>query len=74
MALKTFYAYISPEPDHLPLIAAAGMLLLEPNHVTQFNLQDHFSRLKALSHLYVASCPTGSAQPSLAFSPSEPPS
>jgi len=41
MALKAFYAYISPEPNHLPLIAAAGMLLLEPNYVTQFNLQDH---------------------------------
>ena len=41
MALKAFYAYISSEPHHLPLIAAAGMLLLEPNYVTQLNLQDH---------------------------------
>jgi len=34
MALKAFYAYISPQPHHLPLIATTGMFLLEPNNIT----------------------------------------
>ena len=41
MALEAFYTYISPQPHHLPLIAAAGMNLLEADHVTELNLHNH---------------------------------
>jgi len=41
MAFKAFYAYISPQPHHLPLVAAAGVFLLEPDDVTELNLHDH---------------------------------
>jgi len=33
LTFKTFDAYISAEPDHLPFIAAAGMLFLEANYI-----------------------------------------
>jgi len=35
LTFKTFNAYISAEPDYLPFIAAAGMLLLEANNITE---------------------------------------
>ncbi len=41
LAFEAFNANISPEPDHLPLIAAAGMLFLEADHVTQLYLNNH---------------------------------
>ena len=34
LTFKALNAYISTEPDYLPLIATAGMLLLEANYVT----------------------------------------
>ena len=41
MAFKAFYADIGPQPHHLPLVAAAGMNFLEPDHVTELNLHDY---------------------------------
>ncbi len=41
LALKAFNAYISAEPHYLPLIAAAGVLLLEADHITQLYLHNH---------------------------------
>jgi hypothetical protein len=41
LALKAFNPNISPEPDHLPLIATAGVLLLEANHIAQLYLHNH---------------------------------
>jgi len=38
---KAFNPYISTEPDYLPLIAAAGVLLLEANHIAQPYLHNH---------------------------------
>lgn len=35
LALEALKANISPQPDHLPLIAAAGVLLLETDPVAQ---------------------------------------
>jgi hypothetical protein len=46
LALKAFDSDISPEPDYLPLIAAAGVLLLEANRIAQLYLQDHPFYLK----------------------------
>jgi len=40
-ALKAPDADISPEPDHLPLVAATGVLLLKTNHVTQSYFDSH---------------------------------
>ncbi len=34
VTFKAFNAYISAEPDYLPLVAAAGVFLLEANHIT----------------------------------------
>ena len=34
LTFKALNAYMSTEPDYLPLIATAGMLLLEANHIT----------------------------------------
>ena len=45
LALKAFNPDISPEPDYLPLIATAGVLLLEANRIAQLYLQDHFFTL-----------------------------
>ena len=38
--------YISAESDDLPLITAAGVLLLETNHVTQLYLHNHSFHLR----------------------------
>ena len=38
LALKAFNADISPESDYLPLIAAAGVLLLEADYIAQLYL------------------------------------
>ena len=38
LAFEAFYAYISTEPDHLPLVTTAGMFLLEAHHVAQLYL------------------------------------
>tara|TARA_B100000315_G_C14423907_1_gene516882 strand:+ start:138 stop:275 length:138 start_codon:yes stop_codon:yes gene_type:complete len=38
LTFKTFNADISVEPDYLPFIAAARVLLLEVNHITQLYL------------------------------------
>lgn len=38
MALLTPDPDVSPDPDHLPLVAATGMLLLQPNNITNLNL------------------------------------
>ena len=48
VAFKTCNAYISAEPDYLPLIATAGMLLLEADYVPQLYLHNHSSCLKEL--------------------------
>lgn len=50
MAFEAFYANISPQPHHLPLVAAAGMSLLEPDHVTELNLHDHIFHFPLTSH------------------------
>ena len=44
---KAFNPNVSTEPDYLPLIAAAGVLLLETNHITQLYLHNHSFYLKA---------------------------
>jgi len=41
LAFKAFNPDISPQPHYLPLIAAAGVLLLQANHITQFYLHSH---------------------------------
>jgi hypothetical protein len=46
LAFKAFNPDISPQPDHLPLKATAGVLLLEANRITQFYLHDHGFYLK----------------------------
>ena len=38
---KAFNPYIGAEPGYLPLVAAAGVLLLEANHITQLYLHNH---------------------------------
>ncbi len=42
LAFKAFDSYISADPDHLPFITAAGVLLLEADHITQLYLHNHF--------------------------------
>jgi len=37
LALKALYADISPQPDHLPFVTAAGMLFLEADDVSQLD-------------------------------------
>jgi len=44
---KALNPNVSTEPDYLPLIAAAGVLLLETNHITQLYLHNHSFYLKA---------------------------
>jgi hypothetical protein len=53
LAFQAFQADIRPQPHHLPLIAAAGVGLPEPNHVTELELHDHknASKLKTESRL-----------------------
>jgi len=41
LALNAFNPDISPEPDYLPFVAAAGVLLLEANYITQLYLHNH---------------------------------
>ena len=43
LAFEAFYADISPQPHHLPLIAAAGVLFLEADDVSQLYLHNHAS-------------------------------
>ena len=43
LAFKALEANISAESDYLPLIAAAGVLLLKANHVPQLYLHNHSS-------------------------------
>ncbi len=38
LTFETFNTYVSAKPDYLPFIAAAGMLLLEANHITKLYL------------------------------------
>ena len=38
LTFKTFNADSGVESDYLPLVAAAGVLLLEVNHITQLYL------------------------------------
>ncbi len=52
LAFKAFNTYISAEPHYLPLIAAAGVLLLEANHITQLYLHNHSFCLKELLFSY----------------------
>jgi len=33
LAFPTFEPYVGAQPDYLPLVAAAGMLLLKPHHI-----------------------------------------
>jgi hypothetical protein len=46
LAFKTFNPYISPKSDHLPLIAATGVLLLKANYITQPYIHYHSFYLK----------------------------
>ena len=48
LAFKAPNPNISTEPDDLPLITAAGVLLLEANHITQLYLHNHRFCLKGL--------------------------
>jgi len=41
LAFKALNANISPNSNHLPFITAAGMFLLEANHITQPYLHNH---------------------------------
>jgi len=48
LAFKAFNADISPQPYHLPLIAATGVLLLETDHIAQLYLHNHSICLKEI--------------------------
>jgi len=41
LAFEAFNSDISPEPDHLPLIATTGVLLPQANHIAQLYLHSH---------------------------------
>ena len=41
LAFEALNADISAEPDYLPLIATAGVFLLEAHHITQLYCHDH---------------------------------
>ena len=41
LALKALNPYIGTDPDYLPFIAPAGVLLLEANYITQLYLHNH---------------------------------
>ena len=47
LAFEAFNTYISAQPDHLPLIAAAGVFLLEADDITERYSHNHFLRCKA---------------------------
>jgi len=48
LAFEALNPYISAKPDHLPFIAATGVLLLKANHITQLYLGNHSFCLKEL--------------------------
>ncbi len=48
LALKASNPDIRPQPEYLPLIATAGVLLLEANYITQFYLHNHSACLVGL--------------------------
>ena len=41
LTLEALDTYVSTEPDHLPIIAAAGVFFLEAHHVAQLYLGNH---------------------------------
>jgi len=43
LAFKAFNTDVCPQSHYLPFIAAAGMLLLEVNDITQLYLHNHAS-------------------------------
>ena len=45
---KALNADVGTEPDYPPLRAAAGVLLLETDHITQFYLHNHCFTLKVI--------------------------
>jgi len=57
-AFKALNPNVSTQPDYLPLIAAAGVFLLETNHIIQLYLHNHSFYLKANAWLR---CKIGSA-------------
>ena len=42
LAFKALNTDVSADPDHLPLIAAAGVLFLEADDISQLYLHNHF--------------------------------
>jgi len=48
LALEALNPDVSAHPDYFPLIATAGMLLLEADYVPQLYLHNHSSCLKEL--------------------------
>jgi len=47
LAFEALNPDVSSQPDYLPLIAAAGVLLLEADYITQFYLHNHFLASKS---------------------------
>ncbi len=47
LAFEAFNPDISAEPDYLPLVAPAGMFLLEADYITQVYFRDHYCCYKA---------------------------
>jgi len=43
---KALNPNVSAEPDYLPFIAAAGVFLLETDHITQLYFHNHAFSLK----------------------------
>ncbi len=41
LASKRLHTYICPHSHHLPFITAAGMFLLQPDNVTQFDFHSN---------------------------------
>jgi hypothetical protein len=46
-AFKALNPNVNAQPDYLPLIATAGVFLLEANHITQLYFHSHSFTLKA---------------------------
>ena len=42
LALKAFDADVSAQPDYLPFVATAGVLLLEADHIAELYFHNHF--------------------------------
>jgi hypothetical protein len=40
LAFETFYAYIRPQSHYLPLITAAGVLLLQADYITELDFHN----------------------------------